>query len=186
MKLNKIINQILNENSVSTYSYGCVMLYFNFPQMDEIHSLIDSRDVYIELGDKTYGLEDEPHCTLLYGLHDEVSVDDVRGVLDGYTFSTCKLHNPSLFQNEQYDVLKFEVKGDNLHEVNGELKSFPHTTSFPTYNPHMTIGYLKPKRGDLYVNRLKRKGFDEFWLAPTYAVYSQPGGTKTRINIRID
>lgn len=186
MKLNKLINQILHENSNSTYSYGCVMLYFDFPQMEKIHSLIDSRDVYIELGDKTYGLEDEPHCTLLYGLHDEITVDDIKGVLDRYTFDTCKLYNSSLFKNENYDVLKFDVSGNNLHSANDSLKSFPHTSSYPQYNPHLTIGYLKRNRGDLYTNRLKRKELDEFWLTPSHVIYSQADGTRTQINIKIN
>ena len=49
-----------------TYSYGCAMLYFDFPKMDELHKSIDEDDIYSEDG---HGLETEPHCTLLYGLH---------------------------------------------------------------------------------------------------------------------
>ncbi len=180
------IREVLNQTPKPTYDYGCVMLYFSFPEMQEMHSLIDTRDVYTELGDMSYGLEDEPHCTLLYGLHDNVTLKDVQSILDKYTFSICKVHTASLFKNEQYDVLKLQVSGDNLHNVNSELKKFPHTTSYPVYNPHLTIGYLKPNRGNLYVNRLRQKGLDEFWLVPTYAVYTEPDGTKTNINIKTD
>jgi 2'-5' RNA ligase len=186
MKLdNSTLNTLLGENTTPAYEYGCVMLYFDFPQMSEIHSLIDERDVYTQIGDATHGLEKIPHCTLLYGLHYEVPLDGVREVLDEYLFYTCKVHNPSLFQTERYDVLKFDVCGANLYDVNDSLKEFPHTTAFSVYNPHMTIGYIKSGRGRLYENRLKRKGFDEFWLQPTHAVYSQPDGTKTMINITV-
>lgn len=186
MKLNKLLNQILNENSTSTYSYGCVMLYFDFPEMESIHSLINENDVYYELGDNTYGLEDEPHCTLLYGLHDIVTIKDVESILDSYTYYTCKVHNPSLFQNENYDVLKFEVKGDNLFETNEDLKKLPHTSSYPNYNPHLTVGYIKSGRGIKYVKKLNETEYNEFWLHPSYAIYSQSDGTKTKINIKVD
>lgn len=186
MKLNKLLNKILNENSTSTYDYGCVMLYYSFPEMDEIHSLIDSRDVYSEVGDISFGLEDEPHCTLLYGLHSEVTVDDVRKITDKYTYYTSKLHKLSLFQSDKYDVLKYDVVGDNLHETNEDLRKFPHTTSFPEYKPHLTVGYLKKGRGMNYVNKLKMRGYGEFWVAPQYIVYTHTDGSKNKINISID
>ena len=63
---------LISEASGNTYDYGCAMLYFDFPKMSEIHDQIDPSDIYEDDKDKTYGLEDEPHCTLLYGLHKEV------------------------------------------------------------------------------------------------------------------
>lgn len=186
MKLNKIMNQIINENSTSTYSYGCVMLYFDFPEMEEIQSVISPHHIYTEVGDSTYGLEDEPHCTLLYGLHDEVTDEDVTKIIDRYTFYTHKLHKLSLFENGRYDVLKYTVSGDALHQINTELKAFPHTTSFPTYNPHLTIGYLSPGMGNKYIHRLNRLGHGEYWVAPTEVVFSKSDGSRTIIPIKID
>jgi hypothetical protein len=61
---------LLKEGSNQTYDYGCVMLYFDFPLMDKIHNVIDPKDIYYEEGDRSFGLEDEPHTTLLYGLHE--------------------------------------------------------------------------------------------------------------------
>lgn len=180
------LKDLMKENSQSTYDYGCVMLYFDFPEIQKIHKLISPSDVYTEEGDNTYGLEDEPHTTLLYGLHEGVSNVDVDETLSRYTYYTCKIHNPSLFENEKYDVLKFEVEGDNLHETNADLKKFPHTTSFPDYNPHLTIAYLKKGEGRKYVNMLNKAGLNEFWLAPQYGVYSKPNGGKSYIQIRID
>ena len=48
----------------------------------------------------------------------------------------------------------------------------------------MTIGYLKPGKGQKYADELKK--FDDFWVAPIYAVYSQTDGTKDKIHIKID
>jgi 2'-5' RNA ligase len=87
-----------------------------------------------------------------------------------------------LFENEKYDVLKFDVNGENLHACNKALKQHPHTNNFPDYHPHMTIGYLKPRMGKKYTKMLKGQ---EFELIPTHAIYSEPDGTKSKIKIEI-
>ena len=179
----KSFTQFVNENSTQTYDYGCVMLYFAFPEMESLHQNIVNEDIYTEDEDKSYGLEDEPHCTLLYGLHEDVSLEQVTQVLDNYTFTTVKAHNASLFENEKYDVLKFDIVGDNLHEANADLKKYPHTTNFPNYHPHMTVGYIKKGKGKQYADSLDGK---EFWIAPQFAVYSTPSGEKHKISIKID
>jgi hypothetical protein len=171
---------LLKEGSGQTYDYGCVMLYFDFPQMYKIHDIIDPKDIYYEEGDRSFGLEDEPHTTLLYGLHEDVGVDDVKEVLNEFEFSPCTIHNASLFEND-YDVLKFDVKGENLHEANSALKQFPYTSNFPNYHPHMTIGYLKKGTGQKYTKMLNGV---EYELIPNYAVYSMPDGSKHKIKLK--
>lgn len=165
-----------------TYDYGCAMLYFEFPQMNKIHNLIDKNDVYIQEGDRSYGLEDEPHCTLLYGLHKGVTPEDIKTVTSNYTFSPLRAYNASLFENPDYDVLKFDIEGENLHEINSDLQQYPFTSTFPDYHPHMTIGYLKPGEGKKYVKKLENLEFD---LLPQYVTYSTPEGDKKKINIKV-
>jgi hypothetical protein len=174
---------LLKENSDSTYDYGCVMLYFNFPAINKIHDAIDPEHIYEEEGDKTFGLEDEPHTTLLFGLHNEVSLDEVKKALDKFKFSTCKVKNASLFENEKYDVFKFDVEGKNLHETNAELRKYPYTNKYDDYHPHLTIGYIKPGLGKKYTKMLD--GF-EYELVPQYAIFSHPDGTKDKIDIKIE
>lgn len=172
----------LNENK-QTYDYGCAMLYFNDYDLKPIYSKINNEDLYVE-GDG-FGLETEPHCTFLYGLHKEVTPSQVEDVLDRYTYHTCKAHNLSLFENEKYDVLKYDIKGDNLTETNEDLKQFPFTSDYPDYHPHMTIAYLKKGKGKEYVEKLGKE-YPELWMSPQYSIYSQSDGTKNKINIRVD
>jgi len=172
----------LNENK-QVYDYGCAMLYFSDYDLKPIYSQIEPEDLYVE-GDG-FGLETEPHCTLLYGLHGDVTLKQVEDVLDKYTYYTCKAHNLSLFENEKYDVLKYDIKGDNLSETNEDLKQYPFTTDYPNYHPHMTVEYLKPGMGKKYVEKLGKE-YSELWMEPQYAVYSQPDGTKNKINVRVD
>jgi hypothetical protein len=176
----KLIN-VLTEATGRKYEYGCAMLYFDFPQINEIHDLIESDDIYTEEGDTTFGLEKEPHTTLLFGLHDGVTTDDISKVLTGFKYGNCNIKSASLFENEKYDVLKFDVDGENLHETNAKLRKFPHTNNFPDYHPHMTIAYIKPGMGKKYVDLLKGKSFQ---LLPQHAVYSKPDGSQDTLKIR--
>lgn len=169
--------QHIMEKSKETYSYGCAMLYFNFPGMEEIHRMIDPEDIYTEEKDRTYGLEDEPHVTLLYGLHsDEINDQDVIDVCKEKKVGDIKLYNASLFENKDYDVLKFDADNEVLFEINKNLEdNFPYSTDYPDYHPHSTIAYIKSGKGAKYVDMLKGK---EFIATPDKIVYSKPDGTR--------
>ena len=179
MKYIKAFNdfQSIMEKSKDTYSYGCAMLYFNFPEMEEIHSMIDPEDIYTEEGDRTYGLENEPHVTLLYGLHSyEINDQDVIDVCKEKKVGNIKLYNASLFENKDYDVLKFDADNDVLFEINKNLtENFPYSTDYPDYRPHSTIAYIKSGKGAKYIDMLKGK---EFIATPDKIVYSKPDGTR--------
>jgi hypothetical protein len=103
--MNKLMtfSQFILEKSGDTYDSGCVMLYFDFPEINKIHDAIKPDDLYKEEGDRSYGIEDEPHCTLLYGLKQGVSLHDVTDIVNRFKFGECKIHNASLFENA-YDV----------------------------------------------------------------------------------
>jgi len=183
MKRIKLFEEFMNENvneKKATYDYGCAMLYFDFPEMTELHKKIEKADVFVDPKDSTFGLETEPHCTLLYGLHDDVAIDTIKKIVNGFNFGECSIKAPSLFENEKFDVLKYDVEGSGLHDCNAELSKLPHTTDYPDYHPHMTVAYLKTGMGKKYINIL---GATPITLKPSYIVYSQPDGTKTKINI---
>lgn len=186
MKLKNLIPKIVTENSTQSYDYGCVMIYFNFDDMEKLHKLIDPADIYTEDDDKSFGLEDEPHTTLLYGFHKEVSVKDIESVTDKYTYYTCRLHNPSLFESKDYDVIKFDVDGENFKETNSDLKQFPHTSTFPNYHPHLTVGYVKKGMGKKYVEEFKKRKLTKFWVHPQFVMYSHADGSKTQLSIKTD
>lgn len=183
----KLIDLIKEEKD--KYEYGCAMLYFSFPsQIIKLQDTIDPKDLSQDVTGGGSAIEYEPHCTLLYGLHDGVTLDEVKNILEKYKFGELKATGPSLFENEKFDVLKYDIGyptkgGSFLHKCNKELSTLPNTQNFPDYHPHATIAYLKPGLGKKYVEFFKDKEATEFIATPKYAVYSQPDGTKSKIKI---
>jgi len=182
------LKHLMKENSKSTYSFGCVMLNLKFDELKKIQSHISPNDIYAESSGNTYGLEDEPHITLLYGLHAEVTNSDVKKICDSYKFTDLIAHDVSLFKNDKYDVLKFNIRyptrgGNFLRKCNSELRKLPHTNTYPDYIPHMTIAYINPGMGEKYVDILRNAGLDEFQLTPQYVSYSKPNDELTYMQI---
>jgi 2'-5' RNA ligase len=179
------LNSKLNESSNNIYEYGCAMVYYDLPQMKELHDSILEEDIYTEVGDNTYGLENEPHTTLLYGFHNNVDPNEVLDTCEKHEFLELKLVNPSCFNSENYDVLKFDItyptrSGAFLHKCNSELTKYPHTTSFPNYHPHCTIAYIKKGKGQHYADLFKDKSY---LVTPNKLVYSMANGGKVERNL---
>jgi 2'-5' RNA ligase len=160
------------------YEYGCSMLFLNLPEIKEIQAQIDAADL------DENGLENEPHITLLYGIHDgdkhkELSSAEITKILNiskealGDDITLTKI---STFNNDNYDVLKFDVKGTLLDEINQKLAKFPNTNYFDEYHPHVTIAYLKKGMGEKYIKKFEN--FKNIKPATEKIVYSRPDGSK--------
>ena len=160
----------------STHSYGCAMIFFDAKSMADLQSKIANEDLYTTTEVDAFGLEMTPHVTLLYGIHDDkVNDEDVIRACCKIDVQMIVLCNVSCFENEKFDVLKFDVYCPELTILNKELKKFPYTDKFPEYHPHSTVAYLKPGKGKEYVKKLSAGSFT---VIPSKIVYSKPDGTK--------
>lgn len=167
----KRYDEFLNEGF--KYEYGCVMVKFDVPNWKDILNEIKKEDLYTD--EKGYGLETEPHVTLLYGIHSSVLTSDVKKVVEYAYQPYVTFKNISIFNNplSKYDVLKFEAESENLIHMYEMLSSqLPNINAQPTYNPHMTIAYLKSGRGISYIKTLDKA----IILKPTKIIYSEPTG----------
>ena len=143
--------RVVNESA--DYKYGCVMIETPFDNWSEITSIIDEEDLYNEPGDDTYGIQNIPHVTLLYGLHKEVTPEMVESALEGFNDTKIKLNGIGVFENDKFDVVKINVDPTgSLQIMHDKLCEFPHTSDYPNYEPHITIGYVKKGLGKKYVN----------------------------------
>jgi 2'-5' RNA ligase len=100
------------------------------------------------------GLEDRPHITVKYGLHTE-NAADVQKVLAGEPPVKAKIDGIDVFKPEDkdYEVVVARVDSPDLVRLNAKIKdALPNTETFPTYKPHVTLGYVKKGAGDKYAS----------------------------------
>lgn len=167
----KNYKDFINENN--TYEYGCVMLYFDIENWEDITNIIDPDDIHEE------GIENEPHLTLLYGLHKEVTLDEIKNIMKDYNSIEANIEGIDFFDNDEYDVLKFNIKASKeLAEINSRLSELPNSNEYKDYKPHLTISYLN-------------KGKAEKYITPNYnmkligkrVIYTTPNGDKKEFKL---
>ena len=183
--MKKDIRKLLREELITEdkHKYGCVMLYMDISKdwWGERINEIDKDDIYNSDDKDEYGTTpiSEVHVTLLYGLHGSIPDSDVEKIIDTLIEPEIKLKKISSFTNDKFDVLKFDVVGDSknkLGKMNTKFTKLPHTTDYPNYTPHITIGYLKPNTAKKYIKTLSK---DELLsITPNKIVYSKVDGTK--------
>lgn len=159
-----------------SYSSGCIMGYFD-TDFKEIK--IKESDIY-DNEEHEYGRElGDKHCTVLYGLKDK-KIDEnelvkLFSMIEGPEVSTKEI---SLFKNEKYDVVKWDIISEELAILNKMVTSmFPYKSDFPDYHAHVTISYCLPGAGKSYTQEFKKPLTKKI----AYWVYSQSSGKKIKI-----
>lgn len=174
----KRYTQFLNESG--SYRFGCVMLEVPVSNWKEITSAIDPEDVY-EVEGENYGIQDNPHVTILYGLHDGVSLDQVKSVFEGFSGSLdIRIDGIGIFENKEFDVVKFDVvPTESLQRLHDALSELPNSNEYPEYKPHITIAYVKKGLGKKYEDTSYRHEVDE----ADRVCYSMPSGSKEYFSV---
>ena len=138
---------ILTENRI--HEYGCLMtlppINYGYKMVNLAKKIIPTKNLYTDPNDPSYGHTDQDfHCTLKYGFSQDLIKVDIARILNGIEPFNIVLKALNLFENEKYDVVKFEVqKCPTLTELRRRCDGYPNNDSYPTYNPHMTIAYVK-------------------------------------------
>lgn len=168
-------------NSTEEPKYGCLMVNFAFTNWpDFIRRQIKPEDIYIEEENDDFGYEDEAHCTILFGFnHYDNIVEDIKQHLLPLEEITDILRGDiTTFEQDNYDVVKFDLFSDKLAEMNKKLKeNFETHNDYPDYKPHMTIAYVKKGKGINYT----KDNLQKIPLFPSEYIYSDPDYNKTLI-----
>lgn len=167
------------EKDSKMYEYGCLLVNLNIPNWGDYLSKINPKELY-QSDNERYGLETEPHCTILYGLHSDIEDEKVLSLFEGLKKDDFDLMIDGIdcFYNQDYDVLKLNVRSEKLNELNELSKTLPYTSQYQDYRPHITLAYLQKGNGSKYSDPTFRTRFDK---TIDRIVYSKPSGEKIDI-----
>ncbi len=148
--------EILKQANDAPREFSCVLASLGEPLkkiFKDLANSIPEEEIYNPKEDPKYGREEKPHATILFGIHSQ-NPKEVEFLLSSKPKISATLEDFSLFEPEdkEYDVLKVSLVSKDLTELHDLLKqSLDNTESFPEYNPHLTIAYLKKGKGKNYV-----------------------------------
>ncbi len=139
------------------HKFGCVMVKVPIKNWENTTKMIDKSDIYIDKSDPSYGIETDPHVTLLFGLKDGVSLDNVKEKLKKYPPVEIIIDGVDIFENDQFDVVKFNVKKTKqLESMFQSLSELPNENEFQEYKPHITICYVNKGSGKKYIKKVNK------------------------------
>lgn len=159
------------------HSYSCVLA--NFPNANSFISWSKKNIKKENLYTPEDGIETEPHVTCLYGLHTNNPVEISLSTKQVKQFSVT-LGKISKFSNEKFDVIKIEVNGKELHNLNKILRKLPYTSNFDKYIAHCTLAYVKKGSCD---DLIGDKYFKGKTIKIKELVFSSANGEKTTISL---
>ncbi len=142
---------------------------------------IPDQDIYTDYEEPNYGREPEPHVTILYGLY-EKNAQKIRYIIENEKPLDIRLGAVTIFHNDNFDVIKIDVKCKALHELYSILSDkFPHKKTHPIYIPHITIAYVKKGKGkDLNNNDF----FQGKKFTAKQILFSNKNGIKSFLSLR--
>ncbi len=131
-------------------------------------SIPDKEIFHADEHGEEFGIETEPHITVLFGLTQHAP-EPVRKVIAGKGVVTVTLGKISVFENEKYDVLKIDVEGNKLRELNTAISGLPNEQNFPEYHPHLTLAYLNKGEGKKYDGDARFEGTELTFHTVTFS-----------------
>lgn len=111
------------------------------------------------------GRETKPHLTVQYGLQQtgRDELDALREVCSQHPPVTITVGTTSAFPasetGSEYDVVKLDADGPGLHTLRDAIRRrIPVTDTHPTYQPHITLAYVKPGRSAAHIGNAALAG----------------------------
>ena len=75
-----------------------------------------------------------------------------------------------------WDSIVSHIDSEDLYK---ELSKLPHTTDYPDYQPHITIAYLQPGKGQKYIETDYKYNFNQV----KKIIYSKANDQKLEITL---
>jgi len=179
----KLYDEFISEQK-NEYS-SCLMINFNIPSWRFNSHLIDKNDIY-NTEDNSYGIENKEHVTVLYGINNNIDIDEIKRYLIPLDQIIIEFKNVSYFSNKDFDVLKYDVYSDELFKLNKILtENIDYKNDYPEYHPYATIAYLKPGTAEKYIKKFENLYFNEQIFADKYSYSTYTETEKKKIFFKI-
>lgn len=163
------------------HDYGCVMARIDEKAarviLDFNYKVIGDNMIYEEEGHE-YGREVQSHITLKYGLVNSYTEEQMKKILQHVKPFDITVKGLSVFENDKYDVIKFDVDGKELRELNEIFNRLPNHDEHGDYSPHLTLAYIHKGMGKRFVKNPKKMAR----IKVNMIEYSDKG-TKTYYNL---
>lgn len=103
---------------------------------------------YLYKPDMSMGFEDNPHVTILFGLHDATPPLCGMDIIETHPKFNITLGTISIFKGNEsdnpFDVIKADVNASDVYALNTALAdACDHTSDFPEYIPHATMAFVQ-------------------------------------------
>ena len=161
-------NMKIQEKLNTSYSYHSIQIPLHIEKnmyFDKELDKIKDSDLYhegkpelnyfnqLEYND-SFGKENEPHCTLLYGLTNECDYFKICQLFNNLNPINITIGTISVFNNDKYDVVKLDVISNRLEKIHYYLRThYSNENTFPVYKPHITLAYVKKGYGNKYITK---------------------------------
>jgi DNA topoisomerase IB/2'-5' RNA ligase len=97
------------------------------------------------------GREDDPHITVLYGIHDDSCREKLGEMLKSIRPIDAKIKHTDVFEKDDCDVVVALVYSPDLHLLRQKVEAIcENTQTYPDYVPHITLAYVQKGMGQKY------------------------------------
>lgn len=136
-----------HESLMEAKKFSCVMAPAPAEIADAVirwgQMFVTDDELYIPESDpEGFGREKEVHVTVKFGLHDGEPSPDLLRIIEETQPFEIEIGPCTLFENEEFDVVKFDVDSDALRDLNARISKLPNSDSHPEYSPHITVAYV--------------------------------------------
>lgn len=145
------------------YEYGCVMACIDGDYKSKIlqfNNSIISDEIIYDNEEKEFGREKDPHVTIKFGLTESYTKEEMEEMLKDVSPFIIKIKGLSIFESDDFDVVKLDVSGEKLTELNKKFSKLPNEDEHPEYHPHCTMAYVKSGEGKKFDKRQSNKFSD--------------------------
>lgn len=89
------------------------------------------------------GRDEDSHITIKWGLLTN-DIEDFKDFFNDTKPIEIELGEISLFEQDDQDVIKIDIKSSALHRLNKKITdAFENETTYKDYKPHITLCYIK-------------------------------------------